>query len=106
MKPVPMSLTTGDFALRPHDDTTVDNAIKRMRRRIKKLRRRRARRRSRKKTFNMYVKVDAATILPDHLRKWADYANYLQHRIRVGLLYWQAKKSGFVSLNRRTLERA
>jgi len=62
--------------------------------------------RSRSKTFNSYVKVDASTILPDHLKKWADYANYLQHRIIVGRMYWQVKGTGFVSLHRRTLEQA
>lgn len=56
--------------------------------------------------FHFYVKVDAATILPDNLKKWSDYANYLQHRIIVGRMYWQAKETGFVSLHRRTLERA
>jgi len=59
-----------------------------------------------KKGFHPYVKVDAATILPNNLKKWGDYANYLQHRILVGRMYWQIKKTGFVSLNRRTLERA
>ncbi len=59
-----------------------------------------------RQTFNHYVKVDAATILPDDLKPWADYANYLQHRILVGRAYWQLKKNGFVSLHRRTLERA
>jgi hypothetical protein len=66
----------------------------------------RSRRRAPAKKFNLYVKVDAAAILPDSLKQWADYANYLQHRIVVGRMYWKLKGTGFVSLHRRTLERA
>ncbi len=63
-------------------------------------------RNSSQKKFHLYVKVDAAIIMPNTLKKWADYANYIQHRILVGRMYWQAKEGGFVSLHRRTLERA
>ena len=50
-------------------------------------------RRTRSSKFHFCVKVDAHDILPDELKKWADYANYIQHRIIVGRMYWQTKKT-------------
>ncbi len=67
---------------------------------------RRSRSSTPQKTFHTYVKQDAAEFLPEELNKWSDYANYLQHRIAVGQMYWEAKENGYVSLNRQTLEDA
>ena len=67
---------------------------------------RRTRGSPRKKVFHMYVKQDAAIFLPDDMKHWADYANYLQHRITVGQMYWESKENGFIALHRQTLEDA
>ena len=39
--------------------------------------------------FHFYVKVDAKSILPPEFRRYADYANFIQHRIVVGRMLWQ-----------------
>ena len=36
-----------------------------------------------------YVKGDAKTILSPELRRYGDYANFIQHRIIVGRMLWQ-----------------
>ena len=58
--------------------------------------------------FNCYVKVDAKPLLSARHQPYADYANWLQHRILVGRWYWQSKDKGasdFVPLKKRYLEK-
>ena len=39
-------------------------------------------------TFSFYCKADARDILPSFWQRYADHANYLQHRILVGGVFW------------------
>src|ERR1017187_668292 len=65
-----------------------------------------SRNRSQRRAFHLCVKKDAADFLPGDLNRWSDYANYLQHRIVVGRMYWEKKEGGYVTLHRGTLKRA